>query len=132
LAEDIAAAQDNLAHLVMLRRVDVGCYREPMMVTLEQIETAAELASDKGNLDDLLALLRPIEEPISDWPAVDLESDLARLIKLGNPVQVANVPSHGLLRLREVSQEFEGPRLIAIGFVNDAGLVAPKRLIRSA
>lgn len=132
LAEDIAAAQDNLAHLVMLRRVDVGCYSEPMMVTLEQIEQAAALAAEKGGLEDLLGLLRPVEETISDWPAVDLESDLARFIKLGNPVQVPNVPSDGLLRLREVGPEFDSPRLIAIGFVNDDGLVAPKRLIRCA
>jgi tRNA pseudouridine55 synthase len=126
LAEDIAAAQDNLAHLVKLRRVDVGCYRESMMVTIEQIESAAET----GDLNDLLALLRPVEETISDWPAVDLDSELAGYIKLGNPVQVPNVSADGLLRLREVGPQFESPRFMGIGFVNEDGLVAPKRLIR--
>lgn len=126
LAEDIAAAQDCLAHLVMLRRVDVGCYREPMMVTMEQIESASET----GNIDDLLALLRPIEETILDWPAVDLEPELACFIKRGNPVMVPNVPNDCLLRLRETGPEFDSPRFIGIGFVNDNGLVAPKRLIR--
>lgn len=128
LAEDIAGSLDNLAHLVMLRRVDVGCYREPMMVTMEQIEAAAET----GELSDLMALLRPVEETISDWPAVDLEPELADFIKRGNPVQVPRVSSEGLLRLREIGPEFDAPRFIGIGFLNDDGLVAPKRLIRCA
>lgn len=132
LAEDMAAAQNSLAHLVMLRRIDVGCYREPMMVTIEQIEEAAEIASQNGNIDPLLALLRPVEETISDWPAVDLEPQLADFIKRGNPVQVPRVETECLLRLRELKTGTDDTQFIGIGFVNDDGLVAPKRLIRCA
>lgn len=132
LAEDMAAAQNNLAHLVMLRRVDVGCYREPMMVTIEQIEEAAEIATEQGRIEPLLALLRPVEETIAEWPAVDLEPELADFIKRGNPVQVSGVKSDCLLRLREVSPDSDDTQFIGIGYLNDDGLVAPKRLIRCA
>jgi tRNA pseudouridine55 synthase len=68
LAEDIAESLHSCAHLVELRRLEVEPFGKHMMVTLEQLQQAA----DSGGLrEHLLA----IDAGLPDWSRVDLDQE---------------------------------------------------------
>lgn len=123
IAEDIAGAVDNVAHIVMLRRIGVAGYTQDQMVTLDQIKAAAA-----DDFSTLMALLGPVEEAISHWPLIELDPVMSGYIRKGNPVMVPQAPRDGLVRLRETDPE----RFIGVGEINEEGLVAPRRMIRCA
>jgi tRNA pseudouridine55 synthase len=66
LAEDIAKALGNCAHLVALRRTEVEPFADLTMVTLEQLQEARD--NDNGLQDYLL----PIDVGLPDWHRVEL------------------------------------------------------------
>ncbi|OOZ41717.1 tRNA pseudouridine(55) synthase TruB [Solemya pervernicosa gill symbiont] len=121
LAEDIGEVLGCGAHVSELRRLEVGPYKDVSMVTLEQIEAAAE----QGNhvLDELLL---PIESAIADWPDLMLNDDAAYYIKQGQPVMMPKAPRDGCVRLYNSKNTFLG-----VGEMMDDGRVAPKRLIQA-
>lgn len=121
LAEDIAAALGSLAHVVSLRRLAVGPYRDAM-VSVEQLET---LASE--GLSALDAQLVPVDSAVATWPRVDLTRDMAYYLLRGQALQVPGAPGEGWMRLY-------GPqgRFLGVGEVEADGRVAPKRLIRTS
>ncbi len=119
LAEDIGEALGCGAHVVALRRTGVGPYTGMQMVTMEQVEAAAQ--EGREALD---ALLLPVDTALGDWPAVELDADSAYYLKMGQPVVVPRAPTEGWVRL------YEGPdRFIGVGQIQDDGRVAPKRLL---
>lgn len=122
LAEDIGAELGCGAHVVMLRRIELGPFTRPVMVTLEQLEAAAE----SGGMAALDALLLPTWVGLADWPRVELSENTAYYLLQGQPVQVSGVPREGSVLVFEA-----GGRFLGIGEIDDEGRVAPKRLIRS-
>jgi tRNA pseudouridine55 synthase len=118
LVEDIAAAAGTLAHVAVLRRLSVSPFAESGLVTLGELESVAE--SDEGALD---ALLRPIDEAISDWPEVSLNAEQVFYLLRGNPVQVQIPDAPGLIRLYD-----ENRRFLGLGEGLDDGRLAPRRL----
>jgi len=119
LAEDLGRALGCGAHVIALRRLGVGPFRESAMVTLE----AVRAASTKGP-DALDGLLRPVDSALEDWPRVDVSTELAEFLRQGQAVQVPRAPTSGLLRMYESGQGF-----IGMGRVQEDGRVAPKRLM---
>jgi tRNA pseudouridine55 synthase len=77
LAEDIATALGNCAHLVKLRRSVVEPFAAFPMQTLEQLQQAR----DHGTLQDFLL---PVDVGLVDWPRVDLDEDQQSKFKHGN------------------------------------------------
>lgn len=71
------------AHLSGLRRLWVDPFREPAMVTLEQLQSAAE-QSDEA----LLAWLQPVSSGLSDVPWVQLDETQSMALSRGQPVHL--------------------------------------------
>lgn len=122
LAEDIGQVLGCGAHVVVLRRIALGPFTSPAMVTLEQLEQALE----SGGHEALDALLLPSWVGLADWPRVELSENTAYFLLQGQPVQVSGVPREGSVLVFE-----SGGRFLGIGEIDDEGRVAPKRLIRS-
>lgn len=77
LGEDLGCG----AHLTALRRIWVEPFREPNMVTLEQLQQAAEQGDQS-----LLAHLLPVSAGLSDLPAVHLDEVQSQAISLGQQI----------------------------------------------
>lgn len=122
LVEDVAAALGTVAHVAWLRRTEAGPYRlDGGARTLDELDALAA-AGDDAALD---AALLPIDSALSDRPRVDLGADAAWYLRHGQPVIVSKAPLDTLLRLYGPDERFLG-----VGFVQDDGRVAPKRLIQ--
>ena len=119
LAEDIGEALGCGAHLSGLRRIQSGPFDMEHVVTLPELE---QLASE--GMEELDALLLPIETALSGWPGVSLTEHTAYYLRQGQPVQVPQAPSSGWVKIFAEDQQFLG-----IGQIQADGRVAPKRLI---
>jgi tRNA pseudouridine55 synthase len=81
LAVDIGEDLGCGAHLSALRRLWVDPFREPAMVTLEQLQQAAE----QGDAA-LLACLMPVAEGLSDLPVIQLDESQSMAISRGQQI----------------------------------------------
>ncbi len=115
------------AHVIYLRRVQVATYPAERMVTLEQLQALSAHAQAEGqSLDAVLdPLLMPMDSPVSNYPEVNLPLAVAGYLKLGQAVAAANAPAQGMVRITEG----EAHTFIGMGIIDDAGRVAPKRLV---
>ncbi|WP_428622879.1 tRNA pseudouridine(55) synthase TruB [Sedimenticola sp.] len=120
LAEDIGEALGCGAHVVGLRRTQVGPFSGENMLDMEALQAAAE----QGGRDALDALLLPVDAALTSWPAVHLNSDSSFYLRQGQAVLVPKAPTEGRVRLYDDQENF-----IGVGEVLDDGRVAPKRLI---
>ncbi|MDX6916177.1 tRNA pseudouridine(55) synthase TruB [Pectobacterium carotovorum] len=115
------------AHVIYLRRLQVATYPIERMVTLEQLAALVEQAqaqelSPSLSLDPLLM---PMESPVIDFPEVNLTPVVAGYLKLGQPVQAANAPLNGMVRITEG----DAHKFIGMGEIDSDGRVAPRRLV---
>lgn len=117
LAEDIGAALGCGAHLIGLCRTETAGYVLPQAVTVEQLESLSLAARD--------ALLLPVDSAISNLPKVILNADAAYYLMQGQPVWMAGKIPDNELRLYDEQNNFLG-----LGFLQDDGKIAPKRLIQ--
>jgi len=121
LVEDIAKAVDNCAHVSALRRTGVGPFPSDQMVTAE---TLTKLLAEGPDAADHLLL--PPDTAISHWPSVELNDEMSRYVRLGNPVLVPNAPDAPQIRLLN-----EKGVLIGVGELDEQGMVAPKRILKT-
>lgn len=123
LVEDIGEALGCGAHVVALRRLTAGPFTIEQTVTREQVALAEE-----SGFPALDALLLPAWTGLEDWPRVELTEASAYYLLHGNPIRVP-----GLLETRPYLMFQSGAALefIGVGQVNDDGLLAPKRLLKS-
>ncbi|HWX68041.1 MAG TPA: tRNA pseudouridine(55) synthase TruB [Rhodanobacter sp.] len=115
LGEDLGCG----AHLTALRRIWVEPFREPRMVTLEELQQAAEQGDEA-----LLAWLLPVAAGLSELPTVQLDESQSMAISRGQPIQLNPSPPAGrcaafatdgaLLALLEI--DVEGRTRILRGF----------------
>jgi tRNA pseudouridine55 synthase len=122
LVEDIARACGTVGHVAALRRIGVGPFRADQLVSLEAIEAAA--LAGQAALD---SLLRPMDEAIADWPAVELGAHEAFYLRQGHAVTGASGGLTGRVRLYG-----EGHGFLGVGEALGDGRVAPRRLLVSA
>ena len=119
LAADLGEDLGCGAHLTALRRLWVEPFREPRMVTLDELQQAAEQGDEA-----LLARLLPVSAGLSDLPAVQLDEAQTMAISRGQPILLTPSPPAGrcaafasdgaLLALLEV--DAEGRTRILRGF----------------
>lgn len=122
LAEDIGRDLGCGAHLGSLRRTGVGPFDIENAYTLEHL---VEILKQGGHAA-LDALLLPLEAALGDFPDIRLSDNGAFYVQQGQPVQVAQAPTEGLVRLYSPDERFLG-----VGQILDDGRVAPKRLLKA-
>ena len=117
LAEDIGTMLGCGAHLIGLRRTETAGYLLSQAVTIEQLETLP--------IDAREVLLLPVDSAIEKLPRVILNSDAAYYLMQGQAVWQVGKLLNGDLLLYDEQNNFLG-----LGFLQDDGKIAPKRLIQ--
>lgn len=117
LAEDIGALLDCGAHLIGLRRTETAGYVLKQSITVEQLEALTVEARD--------ALLLPVDSAIESLPKIILNADSSHYLAQGQAVWQSGKTPEGDLRLYSQNNQFLG-----LGFLQDDGKIAPKRLIQ--
>jgi len=118
LAEDIGASLGCGAHLSGLRRIETAGYQLDGAVTIEALEQMPAESRDD--------LLLPVDSAISDLPKITLNVDAAHYLMQGQAVWLSGKIPESELRLYDSHDQFLG-----LGFLQDDGKIAPKRLIKS-
>lgn len=122
LVEDIGAVLGCGAHVAQLRRTEAGPFDLTHAVTLEELERAHE----EGGAEALDVFMIAVDSGLQDWPIVRLTEHSSFFWLNGQPVRAQNTPLDGLTRVYNHNDEF-----IGVGEIDDDGMVAPRRLIRS-
>ncbi|NQY63912.1 MAG: tRNA pseudouridine(55) synthase TruB [Alteromonadaceae bacterium] len=132
IVDDLGELLGCGAHVAHLRRSAVGNYPTDKMVTLAHIEDLLEQAKtqDIPPSELLDPLLLPMNTAVDGMPVVYVDDMSANFLRHGNPVQAANTPLEGALQVYiGESAEDENKEFIGVGFIDDDGLVAPKRIV---
>jgi len=119
LAEDIGKVLGCGAHLAGLRRTETAGYTIANTVTVEALEAMTVEQRD--------AQLLPVDSAVNAFPCVTLDDDASYYLMQGQAVWVAGKIPDSALRLYDESGHFLG-----LGFLQDDGKVAPKRLIKKS
>jgi tRNA pseudouridine55 synthase len=117
LAEDIGKNLGCGAHIIGLRRTETAGYLLSQAIMIEQLEALSIEARE--------ALLLPVDSAIESLPVVTLNADAAYFIMQGQAVWMAGKIPNNDLRLYDENNTFLG-----LGFLQDDGKIAPKRLIQ--
>lgn len=133
IVDDLGELLGCGAHVAHLRRSAVGNYPKNRMVTMEQLETLlAQAEADEVSPSTLLdPLLLPMTTACDGIPAVFVDDMSAHFLRHGNPVQTPNAPAEGMVQVFIGDNEDDG-EFIGVGFIDDEGRVAPKRIVVAA
>jgi tRNA pseudouridine55 synthase len=93
-------------------------------VTLDELEKL----KNQGAIEQLDHLLKPVDTPVSEYPAVEFDKIIAGYFQLGQAIS-ANKVFHQVQEGAIVRVFREGGTFLGIGTVTEDGKVAPKRLI---
>ena len=118
LVEDIARAAGTVAHTARLHRETVAEFGADEMLDLEALEQTA--ADGPATLRESLL---PPDRALTGLPEVTLPAANAERFCGGQPVQVAEGPLPGFVRVYGEEQEFLG-----VGEISGNGTVAPRRV----
>jgi tRNA pseudouridine55 synthase len=119
IARDLGRTLGCQAHVLVLRRLWSGAFDAADGVTMDRI---AELAQTEA----LEALLRPLEDGLSDLPEVRCTPEAAARLRNGNPAPViASDADYG-----ETAWASLGGRAVAVGTYR-AGELHPSRVFRA-
>ncbi|KEA64911.1 tRNA pseudouridine synthase B [Marinobacterium lacunae] len=130
IVEDLGLMLDCGAHVSMLRRLETGPYREPMMMTLEQLQALAEPREGddqeciQARLDQVLL---PPWTAVVSLPALELSAEQARTLQYGQGCS-AIFEQRGQVRLFIAGTE----TFVGVGEVSDDGVLKPMRLMSTA
>jgi len=122
LVEDMGEMLGCGAHVSELRRLASGCFSLDEQLTLDYLQQVAE-----QGYQALDALLLPAWAAIADKPKVTLTETTTYYLLHGNPVRVNQLPEDEDVLIFDDQQRFLG-----LGYMNDDGLLAPKRLLKTS
>ncbi|MDX2368194.1 MAG: tRNA pseudouridine(55) synthase TruB [Colwellia sp.] len=132
IVDDLGELLGCGAHVSDLRRLAVGSYPVEKMVTLPQLEALLEQAiTEEITPSELLdPLLLPMQSAVEGMPVVYVDDVSANFLRHGNPVQAYKAPADGCMQVYIGEDEHdENAEFIGVGFINDDGQVAPKRIV---
>ncbi|MBL4822393.1 MAG: tRNA pseudouridine(55) synthase TruB [Colwellia sp.] len=132
IVDDLGELLGCGAHVSDLRRLAVGSYPIDKMVTLPQLEALLEQANaeDITPSELLDPLLLPMQSAVTGMPAVYVDDMSAHFLRHGNPVQAYKAPAEGCIQVYiGEDEDDENAEFIGVGFINDDGQVAPKRIV---
>ena len=123
LAEDLGASLGCGAHVSALHRFKAGPFDESQTVSLDELEKLREQGT--AELDQLL---KPVDTPVSDYPAVAIDQVMAGYFQLGQAITSNKAFRQG--QEGDIVRVFrEGGTFLGIGTITEDGKIAPKRLI---
>ena len=122
LAEDIGRELGCGAHVAGLRRTVAGPFGLERSVGLDEL---IALHEEQGS-EALDRYLLPCDAGLLDWPLVELSEHSSFYWQNGQPVRAPGAPAQGMVRVYNHAQEF-----IGVAEIDEDGLVAPRRLVRS-
>jgi tRNA pseudouridine55 synthase len=117
LAVDLGELLGCGAHLTALRRLWVDPFRAPDMVTLDQLQDAAQTGD--AAMD---ALVLPVQAGLVDLPVVRLDAPQSVVMRYGQPVVLAPAPCLG-----NCAVYADDGGLLALGEVDDRGCLRIRR-----
>ena len=123
LVEDIGDILGCGAHVAELRRLASGCFQLDERLSLEYLQ---QLAEEQG-LAALDQLLLAPWAAIADKPKITLSENASYYILHGNPVRVNNLPMDEDVLIFDAQNRFLG-----LGYMNNDGLLAPRRLLKTS
>jgi len=132
IVDDLGELLGCGAHVAHLRRSAVGNYPVDKMVTLPELEALLEKAiEDEITPSDVLdTLLLPMNSAVDGMRRVYVDDMSANFLRHGNPVQAYNAPSDGSVQVYIGDDDNdEDAEFIGVGFIDDNGLLAPKRIV---
>jgi tRNA pseudouridine55 synthase len=124
LIEDIGEALGCGAHVIALRRLSVGAYREEQMVSMAEIERQVQ-QGDPGLADFLQTHLLPVDSAVDHWPTLRVSEAAIYYLTRGQAIIASGAPTSGWVRLLRHNDEFLG-----VGEVLDDGRITPRRLVQ--
>ena len=116
LAEDIGKALGSGAHLIALRRTRVADFSVVHAYSLDDIEALSEAERDHQ--------LLPVDRLVEKLPEVVLDQESSYYLSQGQSVWQLTLQLHQRYKIYNEKHEF-----IGVGEVDDAGRLAPKRLL---
>jgi len=128
LVEDLGQVLGCGAHVSMLHRTCVGGFAGQSMHALAAVQEVADNSADWAAKNAILdPWLLPIRTALQ-LPVVEVSDLMAVYLRQGQSVFVPNTPHEGefLLINKDVDEKDE---FLGIGFIDDDGKVAPRRLI---
>lgn len=114
LAEDLAAAVGQCAHLTALRRTELGSLHGTRMYTLEELEQAA----GDGTLES--CLIDPVRA-LAGWVQLRLEPDQIAALSQGRALRMQDGPAGPRALLGASGQ------LLGLADMGEDGMLAPRR-----
>lgn len=132
IVDDLGELLGCGAHVAELRRSAVGNYPVDKMITLPELEALLEQANaDEITPSDVLdPLLLPMNSAVDGMHCVYVDDMSANFLRHGNPVQAYNAPADGSVQVYLGEDENDADaEFIGVGFINDDGLLAPKRIV---
>jgi tRNA pseudouridine55 synthase len=124
LAEDLGSALGCGAHVSALHRFRAGPFDEQQTISLKELEKLKE----QGSVEELDQLLKPVDTPVSNYPAVEFDQIMAGYFQLGQEISSNKAFHQG--QEGDIVRVFrEGGTFLGIGTVTEDGKIAPKRLI---
>jgi tRNA pseudouridine55 synthase len=124
LAEDLGSALGCGAHVSALHRFRAGPFDEQQTISLKELEKLKE----QGSVEELDQLLKPVDTPVSNYPAVEFDQIMAGYFQLGQEISSNKAFHQG--QEGDIVRVFrEGGTFLGVGTVTADGKVAPKRLI---
>ncbi|MFT6916329.1 MAG: tRNA pseudouridine55 synthase [Motiliproteus sp.] len=137
IVEDLGLMLGCGAHVKVLRRLDAGPYKAPMMQTLAQIEAVAGVAADEKvteaakqcDLKALDALLLPTWTAVEHLPRIEIDAEQQR--KIGHGQQIS-CDQPALEQVLIFTQDGDPQRFLGLGQISELGVLKPLRLIQTA
>jgi len=115
LVEDIGQALGCGAHVIVLRRLWAGAFKQCSMVALDDLKN-----------NPSLSYLLPVQFALNGYPEIRLSQAESNELKLGRMVQLCQQHSSGWVSLKTPSDLFLG-----VGEVLSDGRLAPRRLMQT-
>jgi tRNA pseudouridine55 synthase len=132
IVDDLGELLGCGAHVAGLRRLAVGSYPIDKMVTLPQLEAllAQAIEQEIAPSELLDPLLLPMQSAVTGMPVVYVDDVSASFLRHGNPVRAYKAPAEGSIQVYLGDDEHdENAEFIGVGFINDDGQLAPKRIV---
>jgi len=116
LAEDIGEQLGCGAHLIGLRRTQVGAFNLTEAITLDALEDLPEAERDSK--------LMPPDRLVASLPEIVLDQDAAYYLRQGQAIWLPKLSLHERFRIYDEKHIF-----IGVGEVGDEGKLQPSRLV---